>query len=106
MSMISRIFLVISSTLSFPFGSTITYPLDDNLPDCAAYSPAALPKTIPLAVERPPILFAPCIPPVISPAAYNPGTPVYPYESIQIPPFEACANIPILIISFTVIPYF
>ena len=52
-------------------------------------APAA--KTNAFALARPPILSAPCMPPVHSPAANRPGTPHEPCSSIAMPPFEACA---------------
>ena len=61
------------------------------LANFAAATPARRPKTNAFALARPPILSAPCIPPVHSPAANRPGTPHEPCSSIAMPPFEACA---------------
>ena len=62
-----------------------------RLANFAAATPARRPKTSAFALARPPILSAPCMPPVHSPAANRPGTPHEPCSSIAMPPFEACA---------------
>ena len=59
----------------------------------AASLPAISPYTRQLALESPPSLSAPCMPPAISPQAKRPRAPPRhrPRASIAMPPFEACA---------------